>query len=236
MTPGNGPAVTSHRWDDAVFLSWRVDPLRAERLLPRGLAPAVRPDVVDGSAWVVLSAYVFRATRVPPLPPVPGRLGTLTEVTVEVLTADRTGNHGTAYRTIETPHLPAVLAARIGLGIPYRAARVGFRRRGDVLAYRVARPREDTLTLALRVHASDGAVTSTDRTIANRAGIHAPRYGRSWWIRTHDPLTLRPAVIEELRGDLPDRVGVPGLLDTPPDSALVADPVDVTYSWGGRIR
>ena len=219
-----------------MFLSWRIDPRRAAGLLPAGLGSAVHPDVVDGSAWVVLSAYVFRATRVPPLPPVPGRLGTLVEVTVEVLTTDRRGHHGTAYRTIETPHLPAVLAARVGLGIPYRPARVAARRRGSVLAYRVARPGRGALSLALRVRAVDGTVSPTDRALANRDGIHAPRSGGAWWIRTHRPLTLRPAVVEELRGDLPDRVGVPGLLDAPPDSVLVADPVDVTYSWGGRIR
>ena len=64
--------VTVHAWEDIVFAHWRHDPASLERLVPRG----TRPDVVDGSAWAGLSAYVFRDTRVPPFPP-SGRLGSM---------------------------------------------------------------------------------------------------------------------------------------------------------------
>jgi uncharacterized protein YqjF (DUF2071 family) len=126
--------VTMHAWDDVVFAHWRHDPEALAPLLPRG----VRPDVVDGSAWAGLSAYVFRETAVPPFPP-SRRLGSMTEVTIEVLTVDDRGRHGVVYRTVDTNNVPAIVAAHALLGVPYTFARAGGRRRGDTLEYRSVR-------------------------------------------------------------------------------------------------
>ena len=80
-----------------------------------------RPDVVDGSAWAGLSAYVFRETQVPPFPPT-GRLGTMTEVTIEILTVDDAGRRGIVYRTVDTDHVPQ------RMGIPGFVSAVRFQR------------------------------------------------------------------------------------------------------------
>lgn len=224
--------VTFHRWADVVFAHWRIDAGTVASLVP----PGTRPDLVDGSAWVTLTAYEFRRTTVPPLPP-PGPFGRLTEITVEVPTVDVDGRHGTAYLTVDTQHVPAVLAARLGIGIPYTPARAGSRRSGDVLAHRSRRPRGGAWA-AVRVRAGE-SVTPDALSVAltHRPGIHARHLGTTtWWRRSHAPWQLRPGRVEELRGDLPDAVGLPGLLSRRPDRLLVADGVDVRYAWGGVVR
>lgn len=259
--------VTVHAWEDVVFAHWRHDPASLERLVPRG----TRPDVVDGSAWVGLTAYVFRETRVPPFPP-SGRLGTMTEVTVEVLTVDDLGRHGVAYRTVNTANVPAIVAAHALLGVPYTFAHARARRRGDTLSYRSVRHPARSLHPVRWLRArhgttgGDGAVRSGDavrpggavrprhdatvRVVAGevvddrlatelttRQGIHARHLAQTiFWQRQHPPLTIRSARLERLAGDLPDAVGVPGLLGRDPDSLLVVDGTTVRYAWGDVVR
>ncbi|WIA99229.1 DUF2071 domain-containing protein [Curtobacterium sp. MCBA15_012] len=126
--------VTVHAWEDVVFAHWRREPAQLARLLP----PGTRPDVVDGSAWVGLSAYVFRETSVPPFPP-SRRLGSMTEVTIEVLTVDDRGRRGVVHRTVDTSNVPAIVAAHALLGVPYTFAHTRARRRGDTVEHRSVR-------------------------------------------------------------------------------------------------
>ncbi|WP_176491513.1 DUF2071 domain-containing protein [Curtobacterium sp. 'Ferrero'] len=249
--------VTVHAWEDVVFLHWRRDPEALAGLVPRG----TRPDVVDGSAWVGLSAYVFRDTRVPPFPP-SGRLGSMTEVTIEVLTVDDRDRHGVAYRTIDTANVPAIVAAHALLGVPYTFAHARSRRRGDSIAHRsvrrpnravhpfraaravrlgswtgtggTARPRH---AASVRVVAGESATSALAPELTTRAGIHARHLAQTvFWQRQHPPLAVRSARVERLEGDLPDAVGVPGLFDRAPDSALVVDATTVRYAWGEVVR
>ncbi|MEN0102552.1 MAG: DUF2071 domain-containing protein [Curtobacterium sp.] len=236
--------VTVHAWEDVVFAHWRHDPASLARLVPRG----TRPDVVDGSAWAGLSAYVFRETRVPPFPP-SGRLGTMTEVTIEILTVDDRGRHGVAYRTIDTANVPAIVAAHALLGVPYAFAHARGKRRGDALRYRSvrhpdrlrrarpggpARPRHAAFVRVV-AGATDSSPLAAELT--TRAGIHARHLAQTvFWQREHQPLVLRSATLERLEGDLPDAVGMPGLFDRAPDSLLVLDGTTVRYGWGDVVR
>ncbi|MFJ2977995.1 MULTISPECIES: DUF2071 domain-containing protein [unclassified Curtobacterium] len=264
--------VTVHAWEDVVFAHWRHDPESLARLVPRG----TRPDVVDGSAWAGLTAYVFRETRVPPFPP-SGRLGSMTEVTIEVLTVDDRGRRGVAYRTVDTANVPAIVAAHALLGVPYTFAHARARRRGDTLSYRsvrhparslhpvrwlrgrrggpgsgaawpggpvwpgstggpggAVRPRHDA---TVRVVAGDVVDDRLATDLTTRQGIHARHLAQTlFWQRQHPPLTIRSARLERLGGDLPDAVGMPGLLDREPDSLLVVDGTTVRYAWGDVVR
>ncbi|WIE64047.1 DUF2071 domain-containing protein [Curtobacterium sp. MCLR17_036] len=246
--------VTVHAWQDIVFAHWRSDPGALARLVPRG----TRPDVVDGSAWVGLSAYVFDETRVPPFPSA-GRLGRMTEVTLEVLTVDDQGRHGVTYRTVDTANVPAIVAAHALLGVPYTFAHAGSRRRGDTVAHRSVRhsgrvrhpfrwahslhrdrapdaPRPRGAA-SVRVHAGDVVDTPLAAELTTRAGIHARYLAQTlFWQRQHAPLTVRSARLDQLEGDLPAAVGLSGLFDREPDSLLVVDGTTVRYSWGGVIR
>ena len=245
--------VTVHAWEDIVFAHWRHDPESLARLVPRG----TRPDVVDGSAWAGLSAYVFRETRVPPFPP-SGRLGTMTEVTIEILTIDDHGRRGVAYRTVDTANVPAIVAAHALLGVPYTFAHARARRRGDTIAHHSVRhparalhpirwlrghgtrpggavqPRHEA---TVRVVAGPAVDTPLATELTTREGIHARHLAQTvFWQRQHPPLEIRSARLERLEGDLPDAVGMPGLLDRTPDSLLVVDRTTVRYGWGDVVR
>jgi len=248
--------VAVHAWEDIVFAHWRRDPASLARLVPRG----TRPDVVDGSAWVGLTAYVFRETALPPLPP-SRRLGSMTEVTIEIPTVDTRGRHGIVYRTVDTGHVPAIVAANTLLGVPYTFSHVRATRRRDTLDHRSVRhparathpvrwaralvhagnarpprprPRHDVL---VRVTAGDVVDTPLAAALTTRAGIHARHLAQTlFWQRQHAPLTVRSARLERLEGDLPDAVGLPGLLDRDPDSLLVVDATTVRYAWGEVVR
>lgn len=236
-----------------MFAHWRSDPAALAGLVPRG----TRPDVVDGSAWAGLCAYVFRETSVPPFPSA-GRLGTMTEVTVEVLTVDDAGRHGIAYRTIDTANVPAIVAAHALIGVPYTFAHTRSDRRGDLLRHRSVRHPVRSLRPSRRswgrgdrpggsdrprqaasVRVAAGSVTDEPlaTTLTDRDGIHARHLGQTFfWQREHPPLVLRSARLERLDGDLPDTVGLPGLLDRAPDSLLVLDGTTVRYAWGDVVR
>jgi uncharacterized protein YqjF (DUF2071 family) len=248
--------VTVHAWDDVVFAHWRCEPETLARLVPRG----TRPDIVDGSAWVGLVAYVFRETQVPPFPP-STRLGSMTEVTIEVLTVDDAGRRGIAYLTVDTPNVPAIVAAHALLGVPYTFAWARSRRRGETVGHRSVRHpgrvrhpiRAVRLARAARRRtggSSDVRHAASVRAVAGevdrsplaaelttRAGIHARLLAQTlFWQRQHPPLTVRSARLERLEGDLPDAVGLPGLFDRAPDSLLVVDGTTVRYAWGDVVR
>ena len=242
--------VTVHAWEDIVFAHWRHDPGALARLVPRG----TRPDIVDGSAWAGLSAYVFRETRVPPFPP-SGRLGSMTEVTIEILTVDDHGRRGVTYRTVDTANVPAIVAAHALLGVPYTFAHARARRRGDTIAHRSVRhpvrPSHPVRWLRARTggttgprHAASVRVVAGEvvdaplaTELTTRAGIHARLLAQTlFWQRQHPPLTVRSGRLERLEGDLPDAVGMPGLFDRAPDSLLVVDGTTVRYGWGDVVR
>lgn len=171
--------VTVHAWEDVVFAHWRHDPASLAQLVPRG----TRPDVVDGSAWAGLTAYVFRETRVPPFPP-SGRLGSMTEVTIEILTVDDHGRRGVAYRTVDTANVPAIVAAHALLGVPYTFAHARGKRRGDALRYRSVRHPERSGGPLARVRGAAGArVTAAARRVGATGllpgGPTHPRHGAS---------------------------------------------------------
>lgn len=246
--------VAVHAWQDIVFAHWRHDPASLERLVPRG----TRPDVVDGSSWVGLTAYVFRATSLPPFP-ASRRLGSMTEVTIEIPTVDTRGRRGVTYRTVDTSHVPAIVAANTLLGVPYTFAHVRATRHGEVLTHRsvrhparaahpvrwvrdvlqtrrprTVRPRHDAV---IRVTAGDVVDSPLAVDLTTRAGIHARHLAQTiFWQRQHAPLTIRAARLERLEGDLPDAAGVPRLFDRAPDSLLVVDGTTVRYAWGDVVR
>lgn len=247
--------VTVHAWDDVVFAHWRCGPETVAHLVPRG----TRPDIVDGSAWVGLVAYVFRETQVPPFPP-STRLGSMTEVTIEVLTVDDAGRRGIAYLTVDTPNVPAIVAAHALLGVPYVFAWARSRRRGETVGHRSirhpGRARHPFRALrqvrttrrtggsssarhaaAVRVVAGEVDRSPLAAELTTRAGIHARLLAQTlFWQRQHAPLTVRSARLEQLEGDLPAAVGLPTLFDRAPDSVLVVDGTTVRYAWGDVVR
>jgi uncharacterized protein YqjF (DUF2071 family) len=220
--------VTQHDWREVVGLHWRVDPDRAASLVP----PGTRPDEHEGAAWASLVAYRFVDSTVPPLPRL-GRLGTMTEIVVQLATVDDLGRRGVAYRSIDTQHLPAVLAART-IGLPYVWARAGSRVRPGDVAHRTQRHRGGAGSL-VRVAPTDEAVASGPALefLTERWGVHAASPGSTrWWRRAHEPWPHRAATVTRLDDELLAAAGLPGLVDREPDLTTWSPGVVVQYSRG----
>jgi uncharacterized protein YqjF (DUF2071 family) len=227
--PLPGPAIIRQRWRDAVFLHWRVDPAEVAPLLPVG----TRPDEYDGVAWVGLIPFRLEASQLLAAPPVPW-LGTFLETNVRLYAVDEQGRRSVVFRTLEAQHLIPVLTARIGLGLPYRWARMRSRWLGEELAYASqrltgrARPRS-----RIRVRVLDGPVMADPLAdfLTARWAMHVGRGSRTvYWRNEHEPWPLVRAELLELRDELLADSGFPRLALRPPDSVLFSPGVTTAFS------
>ena len=229
-----GPPVIRQHWGGLAFAHWRVEPERVAPLLPRGTVP----DVHDGSSWVGLIPFELSRSAFGPLPPVPV-LGTFLETNVRLYAVDGAGRRGVVFRTLEAARLLPVLAARTGLGLPYRWASMTRRSHDGVVEYASRRhgpgPRPRT---RLAVRPTDDAVQDDPLAefLTARWGMHVERAGRTrWWPNEHASWPLRRAELVDLDDELVADGGLPGVTDREPDSLLWSDGVDTTFALpGGR--
>ncbi|HEY0373371.1 MAG TPA: DUF2071 domain-containing protein [Amnibacterium sp.] len=227
--PLPGPAIIRQRWRDAVFLHWRVDPAEVASLLP----PGTRPDEFDGGTWVGLIPFRLEASQFLAGPPVPW-LGTFLETNVRLYAVDGDGRRGVVFRTLEAQHLLPVLAAQVGLGLPYRWASMRSRWLGDELAYasqRLTGPSRPRTRVHVRI--LDEPVTADPLAdfLTARWAMHVGRGSRTvYWRNEHEPWPLVRAELLELRDELVADSGFPGLAGRPPDSVLFSSGVTTAFS------
>lgn len=225
-----GRAVISQRWSDAVFLHWRVDPAEVAPWLPPGTRPDTTP---DGAAWVGLIPFRLERTAFPPLPVVPW-LGTFLETNVRLYSVDGSGRRGVVFRSLDAQHLLPVLAARVGLGLPYRWARMRGERTGRTLRYASERLEGRTRPRTrIAVRRSDERVDGDVLAdfLTARWAMHVGRLGRTgYWRNEHEPWPLFRGELLELRDELLADAGFPGLADRAPDSVLVSPGVRTRFA------
>ncbi|MER6345047.1 YqjF family protein [Streptomyces sp. NPDC001595] len=171
-------------WRDLVFLHWEADPFEVSRLLPAG----VFPDLLNGRTYVGLVFFRMEDLAFGPTRPVP-YLGSFNEVNVRLYSRDGRGRRGVVFRSLDCDRLLPVLAARGGLGLPYRWSRISrhwFDRR---LLYRVdGRAGADTGGRAwLEVEDTVVRPDPLEQFLSNRWGLHARVRGRSYYMPAHHP-------------------------------------------------
>lgn len=223
-------AVIRQRWRDAVFLHWRVDPDAVVGWLP----PGTRPDTTeDGATWVGLIPFRLERSAFPPLPPVPW-LGSFLETNVRLYAVDERGRRSVVFRSLDAEHLLPVLAARIGLGLPYRWARMRGERHGAVLRYASER-----IEGAVRPRTRIAVRRSTERVegdpladfLTARWAMHVGRRaGTRYWRNEHEPWPLFRGELLDLQDELLAAAGFPGLADRAPDSVLVSPGVTTRFA------
>jgi uncharacterized protein len=237
--PLDGPAWTHQWWRDLTYVHWRVEPERVAPLLPRG----TRPDVFDGSTWVGLIPFTLAEGAVGgSLPGVP-YLGTFLETNVRLYSVDDEGNRGVVFRSLETERLAMVVAANAALRVPYQWAamsRVPPRDAllpddptGTTLAYRCRRrsPGRPASEVVVEVGEPIADPTPLQHFLSARFGAHTRAWGRTLWVpNTHDPWPLREARLLRLRDDLVAAAGLPGVVDSRPESVLFSTGV---HTWFG---
>lgn len=225
-----GRAVISQRWSDAVFLHWRVSPSAVAPFLP----PVTRPDTTpDGATWVGLIPFRLERTAFPPLPVVPW-LGTFLETNVRLYAVDTTGRRSVVFRSLDAQHLLPVLAARIGLGLPYRWASMRSAQQHDTLRYAserlegATRPRT-RISVRRTEERVEGDPLADFLTARWAMHVGRPR-GTRYWRNEHEPWPLFRAELIELRDELLAAAGFPGLADRAPDSVLCSPGVTTRFS------
>jgi len=107
------------RWEDLLFLHWRVPPSRLAARLPPGL----QLDLHRGEAWIGAVPFRMRAVRLPGSPRLPG-LHDFLELNLRTYVRDRHGRPGVYFFTLDCDRPPVVWAARLGFGLRYRHARM----------------------------------------------------------------------------------------------------------------
>jgi uncharacterized protein YqjF (DUF2071 family) len=117
-------------WKSITFLHWPYPAGVIARLLP----PALTPDTFDGSAWVGLTPFLVTSLRPPCLPPLPW-ISRFPEMNVRTYVIGPKGQRGIWFFSLEAARLPAVVAARITYGLPYRWARMHISESPGLIEY-----------------------------------------------------------------------------------------------------
>ena len=235
-----GPPLTNrgtvHQWwRDLTVVHWRVDPGRVAPLMP----PGVRPDVHDGSSWVGLIPFTLSeggfGARGTPVP----RLGTFLETNVRLYSVDDQGRRGVVFRSLEAAQVPIVLAANSALRIPYKLA--SMNRRPEVLpedptgtevTYRTIRRTRARPSSSMRIGigAPIEQPSELEVFLTARFGAHTRAWGRTLWVpNTHGPWPLRRAELLSLDDELVAAAGLPGVVDSRPESVLFSSGVHTVF-------
>lgn len=225
-----GRAVIRQQWRDAVFLHWRVDPVEVAGWLPEGTRPDTTP---DGATWVGLIPFRLERTAFPPLPVVPW-LGTFLETNVRLYAVDEQGRRSVVFRSLDAQHLLPVIAARIGLGLPYRWARMRGERIGATVRYASERIEGATHPRTrIAVRRTDDRVEGdvlADFLTARWAMHVGRRSGTHYWRNEHEAWPLFRGELLDLEDELLADAGFPGLAARAPDSVLVSAGVTTRFS------
>jgi uncharacterized protein len=215
------PWVWSQRWSDLLFLHWRVP----ARSLRDRLPPGVEAEEYDGAAWV--SLVLFRLKVRPRwLPFVPG-LSTLTEANLRTYVRAG-GMSGIYFLSIFADNPLAVRLARLLTPLPYRVARMSYRRAGG--AFRFERG-ADGPTLEFRPSGGrrEPDEDSLDAWLLERyrAFARTGRDGLTVAEVEHPP--WRVAEVEFILSPPAEDSWLDGVPARPPDAAHYADGMDARF-------
>jgi len=217
----------SQRWANLLFLHWKVDPTQLTRLLPEGL----HLDLHDGEAWLGIVPFHMQRIRPTGLLPLPW-LSWFLELNVRTYVHDAAGNPGVWFFSLDCDQPLAVEFARRSFHLPYEHASMKSRTADETIHYSCRRRNQEEASEF--IYRPDGSRSPAEPGtleffLAERYLLISSKpdnslhYGRVH----HSPYQL--AAVECSKWSrLPATWNGISLPDTPPDSALWADPVDVS--------
>lgn len=219
------------RWEDAVFLHWRIPESEAARYMPAG----VRPDTFDGSAWVGLIGFRMRQAGLGSGPGIP-YFGSFNEVNVRLYSRGPDGVRGVVFRSLDADRLAVVIAARAA-GVPYVWSRIGYRgadAESGTVGYDVRRLGKDAAHSTFDVTPLHNEVADDPLSVhlTARFGMHSAFRGKSFYVpNTHKPWPLYRANAGLISDSLVSAAGLG--VSGPPDSVLYSPGVQTQF---GRPR
>jgi uncharacterized protein YqjF (DUF2071 family) len=196
--------MATQTWHDVSFLHWRIDSGDIAPRLPAGL----KPDLVDGSAWV--SIVAFRIEHFRPLG-LPTLTSSFPETNLRTYVIDRSGRDGVWFLSVDVSNLLNVAGGRL-MGIPYHWSDMQAIVEHEQVRYRcrrrVARPAFHDIAVELRPFGSAAQPMVAD-SLAGRWRAFS-RVGRLWEVPVeHEPWPLQAAHLAHLNESLFRAVGLP---------------------------
>ncbi|MDI6103096.1 DUF2071 domain-containing protein [Actinoplanes sp. NEAU-A12] len=198
------------RWRRMTFLHWRYPVEAVGPLLPAGLTP----DAEDGQVWVGMLPFLMDEVRPPWVPGLPW-LSTFPETNLRTYVRGPDGGAGIFFFSLDAARLPAVVAARVGLNLPYRWSRMSLRTDGDVTEYRGNRLYEPR-GAGYRVRVRTGEafpiaeLGQIDHYLTTQYRLYTVVGGRLVSVDVwHPPWVLHRAEVLDLRQDLTAAAGLP---------------------------
>jgi len=122
--------VGYQRWQEMLFLHWRISPAEIAALLPASLSV----DTCDGCAWVGI--VLFRMSGVRPWwsPPVPG-VSSFPETNVRTYVHRRGRDPGIWFWSLDANSSLGAKLGRLKWGLPYHRSIMAVQRRGSQIRY-----------------------------------------------------------------------------------------------------
>ncbi|MGB6220474.1 YqjF family protein [Haloferula sp.] len=222
-----GFAVMRQRWSKLLFLHWRVDPAILSSKLPAGL----HLDLHEGEAWLGIVPFFMERIRPVGLPPVPG-LSWFLELNVRTYVHDENDVPGVWFFSLDCNQSLAVEIARSRFHLPYEHAEMSATETDGSIHYDCSRKTESkpaSFIYSGTGQASPADPGTLDFFLAERYLLYsARRDGTLYTGRVHhSPYQLSPAHCDTWSTAPAGWDGLP-LPDSPPDSTLYVDHVDVT--------
>ncbi len=221
------PRFVRQDWLNLSFLHWAVEPASIAHLYPAG----TEPDTFEGLSYVGMVPFQMANTG---LAHGPVLLGTFLETNLRLYSVDGTGRRGVVFLSLDTNRLRMVAAGRAVFGLPYRWARMDYRRQGARHTYTSAL-RWRGVTAASTVEVEVGDVLEPgplEHFLTARWGLHVARAGRTWYLPNEHPAwTLHTAELVGFRDDgLLASVGLGDLAERPPDHVAYSDGLPARFA------
>lgn len=222
--------VMLQNWRHVGFVHWRVDPDAVAPLLPDGL----KPDLVDGTAWVSLTPFLVTGARPPGVPALP-LISEFPETNLRTYVLGPDGEDGLWFFSIEVASLPTLLGARAAYGAPYYLADMSVDSEDGTTRYRSRRNAGQPAASHNIVLTFDNAVMGADRTevddlLTGRWRAYTQHSdGALLKARVqHQQWPLHRATVVELEETITKQAGLPPL--GPPDIVHWSPGVDTKLS------
>ncbi len=222
-----GFPVMKQRWSGLAFFHWAIDP----DVIAARLPPGLRVDTFDGKAWIGVVPFFMQRIRPTGLPPLPW-LSWFHELNVRTYVYDEKGNPGVWFFSLDCNQPIAVEIARRAFNLPYEHAAMSSVT-GECITYRSRRKNSQLPEATFRYPPPRSPEPAAPESLKwflveryllfstdKRGSLHTGRVH-------HKPYLIETATGTECSTIPFSLNGFPEPA-CPPDSILLAGPVDVS--------
>jgi len=217
--------VMRQRWENLLFLHWRVDPAVIQRTLPSGL----HVDTFEESAWIGIVPFAMRDVRPAGLPAI-GLISNFLELNVRTYVHDERGVPGVWFYSLDCNQPLAVLTAQMLFRLPYRHAAMRAELAKTIAYKSTRRGTDETARYVWQPHGEGrtAAIGSLEFFLLERYHLYAAR-GKNLYRGTvsHPPYEFREVTLREFST-------IPATLEGFPD--LEPQPRHVCHADGVEVR